>query len=290
VFIVEERPDISKYDINVEKKNPFFPRVANDEEPKKGIALVELPGRARDPRRRVFMVMRDCDLWIATRGAGEKGEYVATVQTATSDFAEGQANNGSLRIGNYDYWSFDAKAGDVMTFDAKFSGFAQSVVVRDPDLAEVWKATAPPDQDAFEWNMIVRKPGRYIVQVSALGDGAAGTYTLNRKVFAARTFTKGEPAVGNFSTGQAEIWKFTAKPDEPLLIRWTSKQGGYTVAVRDENGNNLSLPLTAVDKENSFGILKVDRERTYVLVLIANGEGADYRIELGDIPGLAKSN
>jgi hypothetical protein len=135
--------------------------------------------------------------------------------------------------------------------------------------------------------MIVRKPGRYLVQVSALGDGAAGTYTLNRKVFAARTFSKSEPAAGNFSTGQAEIWKFTARPEEPLLIHWVSKSGGFSVSVRDENGNNQSLPLTAVDDVNSYGILKVDRERTFVIVLISNGGNPEYKIELGEIPGLS---
>ncbi len=291
-FIIEERPDISNYDLkDVKKKNPFFPRVPVEGEVDKGVALIELPGRARDPRRRVFYVRRDCDLWLASGGYGkDKSEYAVTVKPAQSDFVAAQESSGKLRIGDTDYWSFDAKAGDVMTFKSKVDGFAQTIVVRDPDLSVVWNETAAPDQDEFDWNMIVRKPGRYLVAVSALGDGGAGAYSLNRQVFAARTFSKLEPAVGDFSSGQAEIWKFTARPDEPLLIKWTSANHEYSVSIRDENGNNLSLPLTAVDDSNQFGLLKVDRERTYVIVLISNGKKSDYRIELGEIPGYTKKS
>jgi hypothetical protein len=107
-------------------------------------------------------------------------------------------------------------------------------------------------------------------------------------VFAARTFDRNTPAVGSFSTGETEIWKFTAKPDEPLLIHWTSVDRSYTVSVRDENGNNLSLPLTSVDKENQFGILKVSKEQTFVIVLISDGGKGDYKIELGAVPGYEK--
>ena len=288
-FVLAERPDITKYDMNDEKKkNPFFPNVPVEGEVDKGIAFIELPGRVRDPRLRVFFVKRDCDLWLSSSGNGKQdSEYSVTVEPAESNLVASVQNSGRLRIGNHDYWAFDARAGDVMTFKARVEGFAQSIVVRGPDLAEVWSATAQPDQDAFDWNMIVSKPGRYLVAVSAMGDGAAGTYTLSREVFAARTFDRNTPAVGSFSTGETEIWKFTAKPDEPLLVHWTSVNRAYTVAVRDENGNNLSLPLTSVDKENQFGILKVSKEQTFVIVLISDGGKGDYKIELGSIPGFA---
>ena len=290
-FIFQERPDISKYDMKDEKKNPFFPKVPVEGEVDKGAAFIELPGRARDARRRVFYIRRDCDLWLATLGSGkEKSEFSVNVGSAQSDLVASQTNTGKLRIGNYDYWTFDAKAGDVMTFRTQVEGFSQNIVVRDPDLAEVWKGVAQPDQESLDWSMIVRKPGRYLVAMSAFGDGASGTYTLSREVFAARTFDKNTAASGDFSTGLAEIWKFTAKPDEPLLIHWTSKDRNYSVSVRDENGNNLSLPLTSVDEENQFGILKVSKAQTYVIVLISNGGKGDYRIELGAIPGYVKGS
>lgn len=288
-FILSERPDISDKSLKDEKKNPFFPKVPVEDEVDKGPALSELPGRARDTRRRVFYVLRDCELWLGSGGFGPGDtDYTVTAKPANTEYAVGGPNEGTLKIGNTDYWSFDAKSGDVMTFKAEFEGFSQIVTLYDPDLGNVFSTLAPPDQKGSDWNLIVRKPGRYFVAVSAFGNGASGTYALTREVFAARTFDKTTPAVGDFSTGQAEVWKFTARPNEPLFIHWSSLNSNYSVDIRDENGNNLSLPLTSVDGSNQYGILKVDRERTYVIVLISRGGRSDYKIELGDIPGYTR--
>jgi hypothetical protein len=287
-FVVVEKPDISNYDLKDDKKNPFFPRTPGEIE--QGSPIFELQARARDSRVRVFVVKRDCELWVAGNGAGPGGStYALTVKPATRSFGEGQQNSGALRIGYTDYWQFEAKAGDVMKLRSTVSGFAPQVAVFDPDFGEVWRAVAVPDQDTFDWDMIVRKPGRYIVAVSALGDGAAGSYTLGREVFAARDFSKDSPAMGSFSAGDVEVWKFKASPGAPMLLRWTSSSWPFTVSVTDENGNGLGLPMTLVDGNHQFGILNVDRERTFVIVLINRGtEKPNYSLEILDLPGLEK--
>ena len=283
-----EQPDFSKYDMKSDEKNPFYPKVPDKDEPK-GPALVWLPARARDPRVGVFKVMRDTNLWIGANGASKnKGEYTMTLRPAAKEFASSKEMAGTLRIGNTDYWSFDGKAGDVMTFRAGANGFAQQLIVRDPELRPVWQTTAQPDQTQSDWNMIVQRPGTYLVAVSALGDGGGGGYTLTRNVFNAREFGKGQPAKGNFSTGVAEVWRFTAKPNEPLLIRWTSPKWSYGISIRDEKGNETWLPRTRIDGANQYGVLTVDEPKTFVIVLISNGEKEDYAIELMDLPGYAK--
>jgi hypothetical protein len=235
----------------------------------------------------VFYVYRDSKLWVASRGIGkENAEYTAVVKPAPAQFAASTESGGRLRIGNTDYWQFDAKSGDVMTFKAVADGFAQRIIVRDPELREVWNATAQPDQSEFEWTMIARRPGRYLVAVSALGDGAAGTYSLHRAVYAARSFSKETAAIGDFSTGDVEVWKFTAQPGEPILLRWKSNSWPGGISVTDENGVDVSLPMTYVDPTHRFGILTVDKPRTYVIVLSRRaGAAADYSIELLDLPG-----
>lgn len=283
-----EQPDLSKYDMKVDEKNPFYPKAPDKDEPK-GPALVWLPARARDPRVGVFKVMRDTNLWIGANGAAsKKGEYTMTLRPAAKELGVTKEMEGMLRIGNTDYWAFDGKAGDVMTFRAGAAGFAQRLIVRDPDLRPIWETTAQPDQTQSDWNMIVQRPGTYLVAVSALGDGGGGEYTLARNVFNAREFGKGQPAKGNFSTGVAEVWRFTAKPNEPLLIRWTSPKWSYGISIRDEKGNETWLPQTRIDGVNRYGVLTVDEPKTFVIVLISKGEKEDYAIELMDLPGYAK--
>lgn len=285
-FILAEQPDLTKYDLKIAEKNPFFPDSAKGQ-PDPGPLYSILPGRARDPRRVVFVANRDATIWLASNGASEKkGTYLIRIGPAPSDFAVSDNVEGTLRIGNYDYWSFDAKAGDVMTFALSAVGFAYQVVVRDPDLAEVHHAVARIDQTKADWNMIIRKPGRYLVSISALGDGGAGAYRLGRKVFSPREFSKSTVAKGNFSTADTEIWKFAAKPDQPVLVHWKSPKWNYSISVCDENGNPIDIPVTQVDGENRYGVLKVDRPTTFVIVLSSREGKSDYTIELLDLPGI----
>lgn len=284
-FILAEQPDLTKYDLKVAEKNPFFPESAKGQ-PDPGQLYTILPGRARDPRRVVFVANRDANIWLASNGASErKGTYPIRIGPAPADFSVADKVEGALKIGNYDYWSFDAKAGDVMTFAFNATGFAYQIVVRDPDLAEVHRADARIDQTDADWNMIIRKPGRYLVSVSALGDGGAGAYRLGRKVYSAREFSKSAAAKGDFSTADTEIWKFTAQPDQPLLVHWKSPKWNYIISVCDENGNPIGIPVTQVDGTNRYGVLKVDRPTTYVIVLSSREGKSDYAIELMDLPG-----
>jgi hypothetical protein len=82
-------------------------------------------------------------------------------------------------------------------------------------------------------------------------------------------------------------------PDEPLLVHWkTSDFGhsvsGYSVLVRDEDGNDRDLPLTGVDQANRYGILKVDKPTTFLIVMSGGDGPVGYTIELADIPGYVK--
>ena len=288
-FVISEYPDISEYDLEDPKKNPFFPQPKDEEDEVKGPVYVELPGRARDPRIGVYVVQRDAVLWLASNGRGTVNKsYTMSVRPAAKDFVASKEIKDRLEIGYTDYWVFDAKAGDVMTFDSTLTGFIGTIVVRDPELREVWSRTLNLDQTSMDWNLIVNKPGKYLVSVSAVGDGASGEYTLKREEFSAREFSRGSPAKGDLSSGQAEVWKFTAKPDAPLFVHWESSNRNYTVSIIDEQGNRLSLPLTYVDGTNQFGVLKVREELTFVIVLISKGQRVDYTISLNDIPGYAK--
>ncbi|MFI5384687.1 MAG: hypothetical protein ACHQ50_01065 [Fimbriimonadales bacterium] len=287
---IAEVPDISKYSLEKPETNPFFPDPKDKPRENKGPAFVGLPGRARDSRITVFAVKRDATLWLASNGStynGNQKEFTLTVKPAPKEFAVSSGIGSQLRIGNTDYWEFDAKAGDVMTFDSKTTGFAQQLVVRDPYLNTTWNAVAAPDQPSIGWNMIIERSGKYLLAASCLGDGGGGDYTLSRKVYPAREFGKGTPARGDFSDGQVRVWKFTAKPGEPLYLHW-KRAGSYRSEVRNESGAYASLPVTWVDGSNGYGIINVREPTTYLIALFPDDRAASYSIELSDLPGYGK--
>jgi hypothetical protein len=287
---VSEAPDFTRFVIDPKKpeSNPFIPQ-PKEPAPDAGPAFDFLPARDRDNRIAVFRARRNAKLWVASNGAGPAGKQFAVhVQTAARPFAEGNSNTGKLRIADTDYWAFDAKAGDVMSLGLVANGFAPLVLVRDPDLGELRHWEAPLDQNSDHWRMVIQKPGRYLVAVAGLGNGASGDYTLSRQVFPAQEFGRSRPAKGEIGEGQIQVWKFTAAPNDPLLVRWTSSDWRYEAPIYDQNGSPTFFHLEMVDEHNRFGILKVDQPRTYVIVMTGHGAKSSYSIELGDIPGYAK--
>lgn len=284
-LVVSERPDVSKYDVSKPETNPFFPRLKG-QEPEPGPALVRMPGRARDPRIVLFVAQRDATLWIASNGAGpDNTQYTLSVKPAARAYAESGEQKARLQVGNTDYWAFDAKVGDVMTLTSGTSTFAERLVLRGPDLEPVWDLQAVPDQTTLSGLLIVTKPGRYLAAISSLGDGGGGDYSVSRTVFASKEFGKGKPAQGQIAEGEVQVWKFTAPANDPLLLKWKSSAWGYSISVYLEDGSLSNLPLTTVDETSRYGILKVDKPITYLIVLTGTRGGGQYTIEVNDLPG-----
>lgn len=289
-FVLAEIPDISKFQLDPKRPelNPFYPQPRDQAPVNKGPTHDMLPRRARDNRLFVFFVRRDAKLWLATSGRGKPNtQYTLRVSPAAVEYSAAAANAGRLRIGNYDYWSFDAQAGDVMTFGATSPDFVEQIVVRAPDLGVLRNTTAGTDQTVETWNMVVQQPGRYFMSVSCMGDGGGGAYNLTRKVYHPKEFGKGAPAQSDIEAGQVQVWKFTAKPGEPLYLHWKSN-GPYGVSIFDAKGRATDFQRTSIDPSNTYGIISVTEPTTYLVVLTSTEGKASYSIELTDLPGYKK--
>lgn len=286
-FVVAEEPDLSHYDLAKPDTNPFFPH-SIPQDPN-GPAIMNLPSRARDGRIATFYARRDAKLWVISNAAGPGDKsFTLRVAPAARSFAVDVTNSSKLRIGDTEYWSIDANAGDVMDLNSSASDYAQQILVRDPSMNQVWAGTEDTDSSKLSWRMIAQQPGRYLVAVSCLGNGGAGSYSLNRRVFHAKEFGIGKPATGEIGAGQVQIWKFTATPEKPLYIHWHTSAWAYGIATYDDKGGNASFERQIIDGNNAFGILTVDKPRTFVIVLSGDRDKASYSIDLGPIPGYTK--
>jgi hypothetical protein len=283
-MFITEKPDVSKYDLTKPDLNPFYPQKPK-QLPDGREAFFRRPARDRDNRRTVFYVWRDTTLWLASNGAGPVDkQYTVRVKPAAKEFVEDRPNAGKLQISNTDFWVFDAKAGDVMTLDTRATGFEQGYVVYDPDMREIRHFEAGIDQAEDKWRLIVQEPGRYRIAMACRGNGGGGEYTLTRKAIHAKEFAMGNPAKGDIAPGEVQIWKFTVKPNNPVLLHWNSTDWRYDVNIYDESGRATDFQRDDLDGHNKFGI--VSRPTTYLIVLTGTGK-ASYSINLGKVPGFA---
>ncbi|MEQ1823691.1 MAG: hypothetical protein ABL949_14375 [Fimbriimonadaceae bacterium] len=281
-----EAPDVTKYDLKKPESNPFFPKVPTAEENAKGPALLSLPARRRDSRVNVSLIKRDVTLWIAYPGdRGSDKPYALKLEAADRPLETGPSVSSDLRIGDSDYWSFDAKVGDVMTITSKASMFSAVTNLYDPLGGMVWEQAADPDVVSLSNTLIVTKPGKYLMGMAAYGFGGSGKYEITRKVFSSENLSLSEPAKGELANEQVQVWRLTVKPDEPLLMKWKSTNWNYSVSVYEDNGSYHQIPLDQIDPNTRYGILHVDKPRTYLIVLIGRGDAAKYSINVSPLPG-----
>jgi len=286
---VYDRPEIEKYDLSIAEQNPFYPKAVRPNS-NIGSAIIPLPGRSRDQRRQVFAVTRDATLFIATTGSGLPDQsFSIRLGNAATAFREGVAENESLKIGNTDYWIIDASVGDVMTLKSAAQGFAQQITIWDPSIQQIAQLSVPVDENELRFDLFAQKPGKYIVGVSCLGNGGAGTYSISRKTFLPKTFDRSNPAQGDLSGEDVHVWRFTATPEEPLLINWQTSEPTVSFEVRTDGGNPSNLPMTMVKPNHRYGILKVEEPTTYIIILKATGSRrVSYSMKLEALPGISK--
>jgi hypothetical protein len=287
---ISSEPSFSEYNLKDPEKNPFYPKVKSNKvqetEP-----FTMLPSRARDSRTHVCAVNKDLTLWVASDGAGLKDQTNnLVVSNALRGFDAGKQLTHRLRIGNTDYWSFDAKMGDVMAFKVAAKDFATNIIVRRPDLGQISVVEAQPDQESVAWNTIISQPGRYLIAVSAFGDGGGGEYTLSRTVYPAKQFSKGSPAKGVISKDEVHVWSFAATPDEPFLVHYKNKAGLVGMTLQDSSGHPVGFAFTPLSVTDHYAIFRVTTKTSFLLVLTGYGSKDEYLIEFLDIPGYKKGD
>jgi hypothetical protein len=282
------RPDVSKFDVTKPEVNPFDPNM-KVEQP--SVDISPLPLRSRDGRVSGIVVRGDTTLWLGVRGGGPAGKkFALTVSPGATPLAEDKATSAELKIDHTEYWSFDPKAGDVMTMEARSKAFVESLRLYDPELGQIADYTVEPGDEpeaVSRWNFVVQRPGRYLVSIGCLGEGGSGSYSLHRVTVPAKEFGPGRVASGSLSNGQVQCWKFTMEPTgkaAPLLVHWRG-EGDLETEVYYDNGGRADISRTGVSPSEDYSIIApTSLKRTYVIVFRGNGaKAAKYEVSLAPL-------
>jgi hypothetical protein len=128
------------------------------------------------------------------------------------------------------YWTFDAKPGDVVTLDAQSPVYEVNLQTMRPngDVTQAAQGRRTPEvRDSF----LVERAGRYFVKVSG---GGVGPYQLVRKITEPKRLGPSEET-GRTLTLAPEVWRFSAKKGQDFAFRLLTDLGGRFV-IRNLNG------------------------------------------------------
>ncbi|MBX3111613.1 MAG: hypothetical protein KF857_06350 [Fimbriimonadaceae bacterium] len=279
-MVIQPMPKLPPVDPKNQDWSPFYPDVP-DPKADSGPQFQSLRGRVRDSRVANLKVSRDTTLWAVTRPLRVDGKpYTFRVGPAALALPQGKAASGKLRAGDADFWSFTGEVGDVVSLATDSQSFVQMATVLDPDMVPLTTDMPRVDQTGTAATLILRRPGENLVQVSAFGDGGTGDYTVTRRLLPPAEFSAQKPAAGDIEGGGVQVWKFTAQPNEPLLLKWVTKDSAPRLRALDSEGREVGLPLKYVSENLAYGLLIVDKPTTYVVVIQAVGTKVRYSLTI----------
>lgn len=277
---IEPQPEMPEAPKKPDDWSAFYPEVP-DPKKDRSPAFTPLRGRDRDLRMTNFKVNKDTTFWVVNRPL-RQGEtnYSLQIVPLAKPIADGTGTRGNLRIGDAEFWSFDGQVGDVVVLDTQCKDFYSRVRFMDPDLRDLAQLVPQVDGDRASATMILRKAGTNLMEVSCNGEGGSGGYTLTRKLVPPKVFDVTKPAAGELDGNKVQVWKFVAKPGEPLLVKWDVSNPSVRLRALDEAGNNVNIPLQRVNDLKWYGVLTVDKERTFIVVVEGPGTKASYSMTL----------
>ena len=184
----------------------------------------------------------------------------------------GGSFSGTLTLGDQDIWSFTANAGDNIVLRLGSSGFEGNLNLYGPNGALL--KTSGGNSTDWELAYTATNSGTFVVLVSSYYQGGVGTYALHLAQFPEAfnvpageqggPLTNGGSFSGTLTLGDQDMWSFTAKAGDNIVLRLGSSgfQGnlnlygpnGALLKTAGGNDTDWELAYTATNS-GTFGVL-----------------------------------
>lgn len=179
---------------------------------------------------------------------GNPLEYTIEVRNDARVLSEAPSTSGKIGLGGSDYWSFEGKAGQILriagnssTFDAMLELFTER-----GERIE-WNDDGGTDRNAL-LTALIKERGKYLIRVSAVGNGGSGPYELRRLNDPTRPIQLGGRVEQSIGSGSSDIWSFSGKAGQTILLSVRSQDfeahltvfGPDAIEVAADGGNNES--------------------------------------------------
>jgi len=168
---------------------------------------------------------------------------------------------GDLAVGGSDFYSFEAKPGQLLRVQLSSQAFDTYLRLHDARGLEL----QGNDDDGTDLNsaleLLVREGGPLRLQVSAHGDGGGGQYELRLSELTIPTLAAGEVARGTAGASARQYWRFEGRAGQSVILSVRSSEFDPRVKVLGPDG-------VIVGEDDDGG---VDRDSLLPLQLAASG-------------------
>ena len=213
--------------------------------------------------------------------AHQKTKISIAMKDPTIDLTVDPESVRTLKVGDANYFGFDASAGDLVKFDLSSDSFDSVLRLFDGRGKLELENDDFEDSTNSEISFQVPANGYYRWQVSSLGNGGGGEYRVNFLEVPKRKITVGESAKGTFESSRAAFWSLKGKARQSVYLSVRSKSISKKVETFDSHGRLISSSIAGVGYE-SLVPFTLGNDGLATVQIAAGRVGEHYEIRVMD--------
>jgi hypothetical protein len=244
---------------------------------------VRLPS---DPKGRGVMVMllkRTGSYQVeVSQPAGQEMDYTLRLVQDVKPWPANQEISATLPLGGSEYWAVEGKAGQIVRLAGMAVPFDIHLDLYTPrgERIEV-NDDGDGDRNALLTELL-KETGRYLLRVSAFGDGGSGAYKLVRRPDPTRPLQIGSRTEGKLGAGNSDVWSFRGKAGQVVILSIRSQEFDPRATIFGPDTIEVANDAPTRDGTDSLLSIRLPLDGVYTVWIAARGGGGKYIIHLVD--------
>ena len=245
-------------------------------------AVSPLSGDAKD-RGTIEAVLNRTGAYEVSVLSGYGGDVRYSLSTTfpATDWRDAERRS-MLARGTTDSYLIDGKAGEILRLDALSPSFDASLELLDLEAGRLAINDDGGENRDARLTQLLTKTGKYLVRVSCYGGGGSGAYQLKRSRVSVRSIMLGKRETGTVRVGEPEVWSFTGKAGQIVILSARSDLFAATLQVFGDDGAAIWQPSNLNNNNDSLLSLKLPKDGAYTVWVSTRGNGGTYRFRLLD--------
>jgi hypothetical protein len=186
----------------------------------------------------------------------------------------------TLPLGTAEFYQLTGKAGEILLLEGRSEQFDIALELFNAAGNQIASNDdSGPGRDA-QIRSLLTVNGSYFLRVHAFGDGGSGHYELRRTPTPIRSLMVGGRLEGTLEASGTQIFSFTGKPGQALLLSARSTEFDTLVRVYGPDGQLLGSDDDSGGSSNSLLAFSPTREGMYTIWVSAKSMGGKYTLRL----------
>jgi hypothetical protein len=208
--------------------------------------------------------------------------YKLTSRDPSIALPTGKETEGKLPVGGTAFYTFKGTPGQLFNANLASGDFVPRLRLYDRDGALMGQSSTNDDALAGRITQMIEKEGLYRLQVSSLGDGGGGKFTLDLQESKLKDLKIGDRGQGTVQPGATDFWSFAGKEGQIVIINVRSSAFDPSVSIRSADGVSLSADNRGNAETGSMMALKLPKTGQYSVWISSRRGAGEYVVRLID--------